>query len=116
MILPERVLGRSPAQMMRFGRAIFEIRSRDVVADLLRDLVRALEVALQRDEGARSPGRCPRPGLPITAHSATLGCETTADSTSAVERQVAGDVDRVVDAPEDPEVAVLVLAGRVADE
>ena len=52
MILPERVFGRSSAQTIRFGRASLPIFVRDVLADLGDQLVVALEVALERDEGA----------------------------------------------------------------
>ena len=51
MILPERVLGRSSAQMMRFGRANLPIRAATLLADLGdRASSVAVEVALERDE------------------------------------------------------------------
>ena len=84
MILPERVLGRSSAQMMRFGRASLPIR-----------LATCSRIS---GSSSSSPSRSPSSvtkaqiawpvsssAWPITAHSATFGCETIADSTSAVE-------------------------------
>ena len=50
MILPERVLGRSSAQMIRFGRANLPIREATLLADLADQVVVALEVALERHE------------------------------------------------------------------
>ena len=84
MIFPERVFGRSPAQMIRFGRAIFEIR----VATCSR-----ISPAIS-SEPSRSPSRVTKAQIawpvvssvwPITADSATLAWETIADSISAVE-------------------------------
>jgi hypothetical protein len=51
MILPERVLGRSSAEMMRLGRANLPMRSATVARMPLDGLLVAGQVALQRDEG-----------------------------------------------------------------
>ena len=86
MILPERVLGRSPAQMTRFGRAIFEMRL--ATCSLISFWISS--------EPSRSPSSVTKAQIawpvssswiPITADSATFGWETIADSTSAVERR-----------------------------
>ena len=84
MILPERVLGRSSAQMIRFGRPELADLAGHVLADVGDHVVVALLVAGERHERRdRLPvsSSC----WPITAASATLSCETIADSTSAVE-------------------------------
>ena len=52
MILPERVLGRSSAQMMRLGRASLPIRLATCSRISPIELVVALEVALERHERA----------------------------------------------------------------
>ena len=85
MILPERVFGRSSAQMIRFGRANLPIRSATTLADPLDQLVAGLGVAPERDEGAdRLAGV-----LVGLADHRRLGdlswWATIADSTSAVE-------------------------------
>ena len=55
-------------------------------------------------------------GWPITAASATFWCDDDRRLDLGGREPVAGDVDHVVDAADDPEVAVLVLARGVADE
>ena len=50
MIFPERVLGRSSLQRIRFGRASLPMCSATWLADLGLDLGRPLEVALERHE------------------------------------------------------------------
>ena len=84
MILPERVLGRSSAQTIRFGRASLPIR----LATCSRSS------AISSSSPSRSPSSVTKAQIawpvssscwPITAASATLGCETIADSTSAVD-------------------------------
>jgi hypothetical protein len=84
MILPERVFGRSSAQITRLGRASLPIR--------LATCSRMSPII------ASSPSRSPcsvtkavicwpvsSSCWPITADSATFSCDTIADSTSAVE-------------------------------
>jgi len=53
---------------------------------------------------------------PMTAASATFGCETSADSTSVVEMRWPGDLHHVVDAAHEPEVALAVALRAVAGE
>ena len=114
--MPERVLGRSSAQMIRLGRANLPIRLADVLADLLRRARRRpRRVALERHErGDRLAGV-----LVGLADHRGLGDLRVRDDRRldlGGRQPVAGDVDHVVDAPDDPEVAVLVLARGVADE
>ena len=84
MIFPERVLGRSSDQMMRFGRANLPMRSATV----------ARMPSTVSPSPSRSPCRvtkatiaCPVSSScwPMTAASATSAWATIADSTSAVE-------------------------------
>src|SRR3954468_3005112 len=88
---------------------------RDVLADLVDEVVRALEVALERHERRdRLAGV-----LVALADARGLGDLRMRDDRALDLRRrhaVAGDVDDVVDAPDDPEVVVLVLAGGVAHE
>ena len=53
-------------------------------------------------------------GRPMAAASATAGWLTSADFDLGGAQAVAGDLDHVVHAADDPEVAVLVALGRVA--
>ena len=46
---------------------------------------------------------------PTTAHSATSGCAASTSSIAPVRQPMPGDVDHVVGAAHDPEIAVLVL-------
>ena len=114
MILPERVLGRSSAQMNRFGRASLPILLRDVLAQLGVEPLRRVAAALHRHEGDdRLAG-----GLVRLRHDGCLGHLGVrhAGRLDLHRREpVAGDVDHVVGAPDDPEVPVLVAAGGVAD-
>ena len=84
MIFPERVFGRSPDQITRFGRASLPIRS--ATSSFSSPTISSLP--------SRSPSRVTKAQIacpvcsslwPITAASATFGWETIADSTSAVE-------------------------------
>ena len=84
MILPERVLGRSSAQMIRLGRANLPIR----------EATFSRISPISSSVPSRSPSSVTNAVIawpvsssawPITAASATLPCETIADSTSAVE-------------------------------
>ena len=86
MILPERVFGRSADQTIRLGRENFPI----LPATCSRISSTSSSVP------SRSPSRVTKAQIywpvsssawPITAASATFGCETIADSTSAVERR-----------------------------
>ena len=116
MILPERVFGRSAAKMMSSGRAIAPIFLHDVLLQL-----------------GRSSSRLPcAPSLSVT-NAATawplISCVPAdhrrfGDLRVIDERAldfhradaVAGDVEHVVDAAEQPEVAVVVALGAVAGE
>ena len=113
--MPERVFGRSSAQMIRFGRANLPIRSATSAAHLLEQLVGGLGVALQGDEGAdRLAGV-----LVVLADHRRLGDVVVGDDRRldlGGREPVAGDVDDVVDPPDHPEVAVGVAAGGVADQ
>ena len=84
MILPERVFGRSSAQMMRLGRASLPIRC----ATCSRISATSSSVP------SRSPSSVTKAATdwpvsssaaPMTAASATFGWETIADSISAVD-------------------------------
>ena len=101
--------------MIRFGPGELADPLGDVLADLGDELVGALEVALERDEGAdRLAGV-----LVGLADDGRLGDLRVGDDRRldlGRREAVAGDVDHVVDAPDDPEVAVLVPARGVADE
>ena len=84
MILPERVFGTSAVQMIRFGPRELADPVRHALAHLALELLAPLEVALQDHERHdRLAGVLVL--HPITAASATFGCETIADSTVAVE-------------------------------
>ena len=111
MILPERVFGRSSAQMIRFGRANLPIRSATVGADALDQLVAGLGVAAQGDEGAdRLAGV-----LVGLADHRRLGDLLVGDDRRldlGGREPVAGDVDDVVDPADHPEVAVARRGGR----
>src|SRR4051794_16600023 len=87
----------------------------DVLADLVDEIVGALEIPLERHE--RRDGLA---GVLVAlADARGLGDLRMRDDRALDLRRrhaVAGDVDDVVDAPDDPEVVVLVLARGVADE
>src|SRR4051795_9450643 len=88
---------------------------RDVLADLVDEVVRALEVALERHERRHGLAGV----LVALADARGLGDLRVRDDRALDLRgrhAVAGHVDDVVDAPDDPEVVVLVLARGVADE
>ena len=115
MILPERVFGRSSDQTIRFGRASLPIRSATCSRISVDQLVGALEVALERDEGAdRLAGVLV--GLADHRRLGDLRVRDDRRLDLGGREPVAGDVDHVVDAADHPEVAVLVLARGVADE
>ena len=85
MILPERVLGRSPDQMMRLGRASLPI----FLATCSR-----ISSTSSSEPSSSSPSSVTNAVTdwpesssvwPMTAASATFACETIADSTSAVD-------------------------------
>ena len=116
MILPLRVFGRSAVKMTVFGRAIAPILLGDVLAELFAVLDARLLAAAQRDEGDdRLAG-----DLVLRADDRGLGdrrmVDTSDDSTSVVEMRWPRHVHHVVDAPEQPEVAVVVDLGAVARE
>ena len=115
MILPLRVFGSSGVNTMFAGFAIGPIFLRDVVAQLLEHLDRALLAALQRHVGDdRLAG-----ALVARAADRRLGDLVVVDERALdLDRRdaVAGDVHHVVDAAEQPEVAVLVDARAVAGE
>ena len=116
MILPERVFGRSSAQMIRFGPGEFADPLGDVVADARRPARRSRSWSpSQGDEGAdRLAGV-----LVGLADHRRLGDLVVGDDRRldlGGREPVAGDVDDVVDPPDHPEVAVLVAARGVADQ
>ena len=85
MILPERVLGRSSAQMMRLGRASLPI---------FLPTCSAISFSRSSSPSPASPSSVTNAvtawpesssDCPITAASATLSCETIAPSISAVD-------------------------------
>ena len=115
MILPLRVFGSSGVKTMFAGFAIGPIFCGDVVAQLLELLDRALLPALQRHErDDRLAGR----------RIGARGDRGLGDVVMVDERRldldrrdaVAGHVHHVVDAAEQPEVAVLVDPRAVAGE
>ena len=116
MILPERVFGSSSVNRIDFGFAIGPIssatwsRSSSTSASL-----GSLPRAQDDERGDRLTGGRRR-SLPTTAASATAGWSTSADSTSVVRDVVARHEHDVVDAAEQPEVAVVVALGAVARE
>ena len=84
MILPERVFGRSSAQMIRFGRANLPIRS--ATAARMPSTSSSLgSVPPRRVTKAQIAWPVSSSDWPITAASATFSWATIADSTSAVE-------------------------------
>src|SRR5215217_2322105 len=86
-----------------------------VIADVLHELVRAVAVARERHEGGHGLARV----LVLLADHRSLGHLLVGDDRGldlGRGHPVARDVEHVVDAADDPEVAVLVLAGRVTDE
>ena len=115
MIFPERVFGSSGVKTMFAGFAIGPIftatwfrssSSRSTEPSSPPFSVTNATIAWPVSASAR----------PQTAASATLWWSTSADSTSIVEIRWPGDVHHVVDAAEQPEVAVLVDARAVAGE
>ena len=111
MILPLRVFGSSGVKTMFAGFAIGPIFCRDVVAQLLELLDRALDAALQRHEGDDRLARH-RVGA---RRDRRLGHLVVVDERRLdLDRRdpVPGDVHHVVDAAEQPEVAVARRSGR----
>ena len=115
MILPERVLGRSSAQMIRFGRANLPIRSATTARIPSTSSSLGSVSPAQGDEGAdRLAGV-----LVGLADHRRLGDLLVGDDRRldlGGREPVAGDVDDVVDPADHPEVAVLVAARGVADQ
>ena len=111
MILPERVFGRSSAQMMRLGRANLPIRSATVSRMPSTVCSSPVEVALQRHERHdRLAGV-----LVVLADHRRLGDVRVRHDRRldlGGREPVAGDVDDVVDAADHPEVAVACRGGR----
>ena len=115
MIFPERVLGRSSLHRMRFGRASLPIWRCDVRADLGLDLGSPLEVTLERHErDDRLAGELVRLSDDGRFGDFLVGHDRGLDLGGR--ETVAGDVDHVVDPPDDPQVPVLVADRRIADE
>ena len=115
MILPLRVFGSSGVKTMFAGFAIGPIFVRDVVAQLLELLDRALVAALQRHErDDRLAGQRVVPAAHRRLGDARVVDERALD----LDRRdaVARDVHHVVDPAEQPEVAVLVDPRAVAGE
>ena len=115
MILPERVFGRSSAQIDPPRTRQLADPLGDVLAQLGDQLVGALEVALEGDEGA---DRLAGVFVGLTDHR-RLGDLGVADDRRldlGGREPVPGDVDHVVDPADHPDVPVGVLARRVADE
>ena len=115
MILPLRVFGSSGVKTMFAGFAIGADLLRDVVAQLLELLDRAFGAALQRHErDDRLAGR-----RVVARRDRRLGDLVVVDERRLdLDRRdaVARDVHHVVDAAEQPEVAVLVDPRAVAGE
>src|SRR2546425_3948346 len=84
MILPERVLGSSGANMIVFGRAIEPIFETTCSRSSF-DRPSLGSLPPRRVTKAKIAWVVTGSSRPITAASATLGCETSADSTSVVE-------------------------------
>ena len=115
MILPERVFGRSSAKAICFGRASLPIFSATWSRSSASSSSPPSTLALGRDEGEDRLARV----LVGDADHRRLGDALVADQRRLdLHRRepVAGDVDHVVDPADDPEVAVLVAPGGVADE
>ena len=115
MILPERVFGSSGVKTMLAGFAIAPIFCGDVVAELLEHLDGAVVAALERDVG---DDRLAGDGVGAAADGG-LGDPGVVDERGLdLDRRdaMAGHVHHVVDAAEEPEVAVLVDPRAVAGE
>ena len=114
--MPERVFGRSSAQMMRLGRANLPIR----LATCSRISSTSSSEPSPASPSSVTNAATDWPGvLVLLADHRGLGdLRVRHDRRLDLGRRhaVARDVEHVVDAPDDPEVAVLVLAGGVADE
>ena len=111
MILPERVLGRSSAQMMRLGRASLPILLATCSRISSTSSSSPSLVALERHEGGDRLARV----LVCLADHRGLGDLLVRDDRRldlGGRHAVARDVEHVVDAPDDPEVAVLVACAR----
>ena len=115
MILPLRVFGSSGVKTMFAGFAIGPIFFADVVAELLEHLDRALRAALERHVG---DDRLPRARVGAAADGRLGDLRVVDERALDLDRRdpVAGDVHHVVDAAEQPEVAVLVDPRAVAGE
>ena len=87
MILPLRVLGRSPAQMILLGRANLPMRA--ATRSRISSTSASEPSSSVPSSVTNAHTDCPvsSSACPMTAHSATFGCETTADSISAVLRR-----------------------------
>ena len=116
MIFPERVFGTSAVQMIRFGPCELADPVRHLLAHLL---------SSSSSPSSRSPSRITNAAIawpvssscwPITAASATLGCDDDRRLDLAVDSRWPDTFDHVVHTADDPEVAVLVAARRVAYE
>ena len=88
----------------------------DVLADVVDEVVRRPRGRPRASRTPRPPGRSPRRSGRCTPPRPRAGCDTIARLDLRRRHAVAGDVDHVVDAPDDPEVVVVVLARGVADE
>ena len=102
--------------MIRLGRANLPIRSATVSRISVDELVGALEVVPSSVTNAQIAWPVSSSAWPITAASATLPVGDDRRLDLGRRQPVPGHVDDVVDPPDDPEVAVLVLARGVADQ
>ena len=84
MIFPERVFGRSSAQITRLGRASLPMR-RATCSRMSATRVSSPAVSPLSVTKAVIAWPVSSSAWPMTAASATLPCETIADSTSAVD-------------------------------
>ena len=115
MILPLRVLGSTLANRISSGRAMAPMTLPTCFFNSLASAAFAFHTGLQGDEGDH--------GLALdfirAAHGGGFGDGGMADE-GALDfggaEAVAGDVEHVVDAAHDPEVAVLIAACAVAGE
>ena len=115
MILPERVFGRSAVKMMSSGRAMAPIFCDHVLLQFVGDVLRTVLAVLQRDE------RRDRLALDLVrpADDRRFGDARVIDQRALHFHRadaVAGDVQHVVHAAEQPEVAVGVELRAVAGE
>jgi hypothetical protein len=115
MIFPLRVFGSDSVKRISAGRASLPISRATCSLSSSRRLVVGLDALQHRDEGADRLAQ-ELVGRPTTAGLGHLGVADERALDLHRREAVSGDVDHVVDAPEDPEVAALVAPRAVAGE